>query len=88
MYDVKNLSVRSNSTALITPRRNLKQLFQKIGGDRFQAKTHTSRHILDLGRYNFLPVATMVMILVFLESQCTELSKNVYCYPFLPIVSE
>ena len=39
-----------------------------LGGDRFQAKRDASRQILGLGRYNFLPVAPMVMILVFLES--------------------
>ena len=33
-------------------------------------KTHASRQILDSGRYNFLPVAPMVTILVFLKSQC------------------
>ena len=46
-------------------------------------KTHASQQILALGRYNFLPVAPMVMILVFLKSQYRELSKNVYFYPIL-----
>ena len=46
-------------------------------------KTHASRQILDLGHYNFLPVAPIVMILVLLRSQCRELSKNVYFYPIL-----
>ena len=46
-------------------------------------KTHASQQILDLGRYNFLPVAPMVMILVFFKSQCRELSKTVYFYPIL-----
>ena len=54
-----------------------------MGEDRFQVKTHGLQQILDLGRYNFLPVAPMVMILVFLKSQCRELSKNVYFYPIL-----
>ena len=43
-------------------------------------KTQASRQILDLDRYNFLLVAPMVMILVFLKTQCRELSKNVYFY--------
>ena len=54
-----------------------------VGGDRFQVKTHASRQILDLGRNNFIPVAPMVMILVFLKSQCRELSKNVDFYAIL-----
>ena len=54
-----------------------------VGGDRFQVKTHASRQILDFGHYNFLPVAPVVMILVFLKSQCRKLSKNVYFYPIL-----
>ena len=54
-----------------------------MGGDRFQVKTHASQQILDLGRYNFLPVAPMVMILVFLKSEYRELYKNVYFYPIL-----
>ena len=54
-----------------------------MGGDRFQVKTHASRRILDLGRYKFLPVAPMVMILVFLKSQCRELSKTVHFYPIV-----
>ena len=53
------------------------------GGDRFQVKTHALRQILDLGSYNFLPVAPTVMSLVFLKSQCRELSKNVCFYPIL-----
>ena len=44
-------------------------------------KTHASQQIMGLRRCNFLPVAPMVMSLVFLESQCRELSKNVYFYP-------
>ena len=35
-----------------------------VGGDRFQAKTQASPQILDLGRYNFLPIGPMGMILV------------------------
>ena len=54
-----------------------------VGGDRFQVKTHASQQILDSGHHNFLPVAPMVMILVFLKSQRRQLSKNVYFYSIL-----
>ena len=67
MYDIKNPSVKSNSTALILPQTKFQAIILKdVGGDRFQAKkTHASRQILDLGCYNFLPVALVGMILVF-----------------------
>ena len=48
-----------------------------VGGDRFQVKTHEMQQILYLGRSNFLPVAPIVIIMVFLKKQCRELSKNV-----------
>ena len=84
MYDIKNLSVRSNSTVLIVSQTRFEAIISNIvGGDRFEAKTHASRQILDLGHYNFLPVAPMVMMLVFFESQCKKLSKNVSFYPLL-----
>ena len=43
-----------------------------VGGDRFQVKIYASQQIQDSGHYNFLPVAPMVIILVFLEGQCRE----------------
>ena len=82
----QNLSRKLNSTALIIPQTKFEAIISKdVGGNRFQVhvKTHVSRQILDLGRYNFLPAAPMVMILVFLKSQCRELSKHVYFYPIL-----
>ena len=67
-----------NSTALFIPQTKFEAIISKDeGGDRFQVKTHKSQQILDLGRYNFLPVAPMVMILVFLKTQCRELSKSI-----------
>ena len=84
MYDIKNLSRESNSTALIMPHTKFEAIISKdVGGDRFQANTHALQQIKDSGRYNFLPVALMVMILVFLKSQCRELSKNLYFYLLL-----
>ena len=84
MYDIKNLSGESNYTALVIPQTKFEAIISKdVGGDRFQGKTHESRQILDLGCYNFLPVAPMAMILVFLKSQCRELSKNADFYPLL-----
>ena len=88
---LNNFGVRktSNSTALITPQTKFEAIIQKMWEERFEAKTNTSRQILDLGQYNFLPLAPIVMILVFLESQCREISKNVafqkctYFYPLL-----
>ena len=69
MCDIKNLSTRLNSTALVIPQTKFEAIISKdVGGDRFQVKTHASRQILDLGRYNFLPVAPMVMNVVFLKS--------------------
>ena len=73
MYDIKNLSGESNSTAGIIPQTKFEAIVSK----------DASRQILDLGRYSFLPVAPMAMILVFLKSQCRDLSKNVYFYPLL-----
>ena len=78
------MSRRLNSTALIIPQTKFEAIMSKdVGGDRFPVKTHASQQILDLDRYNFLPVAPMVMTVVFLKSQCRELSKNVYFYPIL-----
>ena len=69
MYDLKNLSVTSNSTALIIPQTKFNAIISKdVEGDRFEARTHASRKILDLGHYNLLSLASMVMILIFLES--------------------
>ena len=60
--------VESNSTAPIIPQTNFEAIILKdVRGERFQAKTHTSRQILDSGRYNLLSVAPVVMILVFLQ---------------------
>ena len=81
---------RLNTTALIVAQTKFEAIISKdvaIWGDRFHVKTHASRQILDLGHYNFLPVAPTVMILVFLKSQCRELSKNVYCYSSLSYTS-
>ena len=78
------MSVESNSAALIIPHTKFEAITSKdVGGDRFQRKTHASQQILNLGRNDFLPVAPMVMVLVFLKSQCRELSKSVYFHPLL-----
>ena len=44
----------------------------------FSVKTHPLRQILDFVYHNFLPVAPMVVILVFLENSCGKLSMKVY----------
>ena len=81
------MSRRLNSTALIIPQTKFEAIISKdVGEDKFQVKTHASLQILDSRRYNFLPVAPMVMILVFLKSQCRERSKNVYFYPILTYI--
>ena len=83
-YHIKNLFVESNSAALIMPRiKSEAIILEDVRGDRFQVKTHASRQILDLGRHNFLRIEPMVMIFVFLKSQCRELSKNAYFCPLL-----
>ena len=80
----QNLSRESNSTALTIPQTKFEASVSKdVGRDRFQAKTHELLQILDLSRYNFLPVATMVIILVLLKCQYRDLAKNVYFYPLL-----
>ena len=82
MCGIKKLSGESNSTALIIPHTKFETIISKdVGGGRFQAKAHALPQILDLSPYNFLLVAPMVMILVFLKRQYRELSKNVYFYP-------
>ena len=59
--------MESNSTALIIPQTKFEAITSRdVGGDRFQAKTHASQQILDLIRYNSLPVAPMVMIVVLI----------------------
>ena len=84
VYDVKNLSVRSNSIALTIPQTKFEAIISKgVGGDRFEVKTHASRQILGLGHYNLLFLAPMVMILIFLESQCKEFPKNINFYLLL-----
>ena len=79
---MRSLSGRLNSTSLIIPQTKFEAIISNdVGGDRFQVKIHALRQILDLRRYNFLPVAPMVMILVFLKSQCRELSKKCILLP-------
>ena len=50
MYDIKNLFVESNFTALIIPQTKFEVISSKdVGENRFQAKTHALRQILDSG---------------------------------------
>ena len=67
---------------MIIPQTKFEAIISKnVGGER-----HASQQILDLSCYNFLPVTPMVMTMVFMKSQCRELSENVYFYPLLTYI--
>ena len=68
--------MRSNFTALIISQTKFETIISKdVGGDRFQAKTHGWRQIQDVGRRNFLPVAPMVMTLIFWKTIAESFPK-------------
>ena len=90
-YNIKNLSVKSNSTALIIPQTKFEPIISEdVAGDRFQAKTHVSWHILDLSHYNFLPVAPIyVKHLCICWKASAESFPKMYTFtPFWPKVFE
>ena len=81
---LKNLAVESNSTPLTMLHTKLEAISSKdVGGDRFQTNIHASQQFSYFRLCNFRLIVPMkMMILMFLESECKDLSKNVsFCYP-------